>query len=44
MAWRNFTGLIAGLIAASGWVLPLVVFLGLGVRLVLWLRGRAKKG
>ena len=42
MAWRNFTGLIAGLIAASGWVLPLVVLLGLGVRLVIWLRRRAR--
>ena len=42
-AWRNFTGFIASLIAASGWVLPLVVLLGLGVRVVIWLRGRARK-
>lgn len=27
MAWRNFTGLIAGIIASSGWVLPLAVIL-----------------
>ena len=42
-AWRNFTGFIAGIIAASGWMLPLVVLLGLGVRVVIWLRGRARK-
>ena len=41
-AWRNFTGFIAGIIAASGWMLPLLVLLGLGVRLVVWLRRRAK--
>ena len=39
-AWRNFTGFIAGLIAASGWLVPLALLLGLGVRLVIWLRGR----
>jgi len=39
-AWRNFTSFIAGIIAASGWVLPLVLLLGLGVRLVMWLRAR----
>lgn len=35
-AWRNFTSFVAGIIAASGWVLPLVVVLGVGVRLVVW--------
>jgi hypothetical protein len=43
-AWRNFTGFVAGIIAASGWVLPLVLLLGLGFRLVVWLRARRKEG
>ena len=39
-AWRNFTGFIASLIAASGWVLPLLVIAGVAWRLVVWLRAR----
>jgi len=41
-AWRNFTGFIAGIIAASGWVLPLLVIAGLALKLVFWLRARAR--
>ena len=41
-AWRNFTGFIASLIAASGWVLPLVVLVGVALKLALWLRARAR--
>ena len=45
-AWRNFTGFIASLIAASGWLIPLTVLLFLGARLALglWRRRAVVKG
>ena len=41
-AWRNFTGFIAGIIAASGWLVPLVVLVGVAVKLALWLLGKRR--
>ena len=36
IAWQNFTGFVAGLIAAAGWLVPLVVVLTLVVKLAVW--------
>lgn len=41
-AWRNFTSFIAGIIAASGWMLPLVVLVGIALKLAIWLRARTR--
>jgi hypothetical protein len=37
LAWRNFTGLIAGIIASLGWMVPLAVLLFAAVRVGRWL-------
>lgn len=41
-AWRNFTTFIAGLISASGWLIPLVAVAVLGGKGLLWLWRRRK--
>ncbi len=35
-AWRNFTGFVAGIIAALGWVVPLAVMAFAVVRVAMW--------
>lgn len=43
VAWRNFTGFIAGIIASAGWVLPLAVLLYAGFLILkrAWVRRTA---
>ncbi|HKP77100.1 MAG TPA: DUF4349 domain-containing protein [Longimicrobiaceae bacterium] len=43
-AWRNFIGFTAGLIAALGWLIPLVLVFAAVAWLLRWLLGRGRPG